>query len=93
MLHEVLECQREIENTRDRYAVSVLKNRAVVGHLPSKISKMCSIFLRRGGKIKCEVSGSRRYSADLPQGGMEIPCILLFEGKSEEIKKIKRLFR
>ncbi len=48
-----------------------------------EVSKICSIFLRRGGLIKCKVTGSRQYSADLAQGGMEIPCILMFEGKKK----------
>ena len=26
-----------------------------------------------GGAISCVVTGSRRYSADLPQGGLEVP--------------------
>ena len=39
---------------------------------------MCSVFIRRGGSITCTVNGSRRYSADLPQGGLELPCKLMF---------------
>ena len=35
------------------------------GHLPRKMSKVCSLFLRRGGSIRCKVTGSRRYSSDL----------------------------
>ena len=34
--------------------------------------------------IDCTVTGSRRYSADLPQGGMEIPCILTFKSSSRK---------
>ena len=49
-----------------------------VGHVPRKISAICSIFIRRGGSILCIVKGSRRYSSDLPQGGLEIPCTLEF---------------
>ena len=33
----------------------------------------------------------RRFSEDLPQGGLEIPCILSFEGASKEIHKVKEL--
>ena len=33
----------------------------------------------------------RRFSEDLPQGGLEIPCILSFEGASKEIHKVKKL--
>ena len=74
---EELACEREPTNSSDRYAVAVLKGGVIIGHLPRKISKMCSLFLRRGGSISCVVSGARRYSSDLPQGGLEVPCKLL----------------
>ena len=36
------------------------------------------MFLRRGGSICCEVTGLRRYSSGLPQGGLEYsPRLLL----------------
>ena len=79
-LGEELECQRENSNPHDIFAVAVLKSGVVVGHVPKKISSICSLFLRRGGAIHCRVSDVKRYSADLEQGGLEIPCILKFEG-------------
>ena len=48
-----------------------------------------SLFLRRGGAIYCVVTGHRRYSRDLPQGGMEIPCKYRFVGNGTEIKKLQ----
>ena len=65
-------CQRERGNFRDHYAVAVIKDDVVVGHLPRKISRVSSLFIRRGGTIRCRVLGRRRYSSDLPQGGLEI---------------------
>lgn len=90
---EVVVCSREQTNAADRYAVAVTKDEVVVGHLPRKISKLCSLFLRRGGSMHCTVTGRRRYSADLPQGGLEVPCSLLFKAKANEIKKLKRLLK
>ena len=90
---EVLTCQRESHNPKDRYAVAVKKDEITIGHLPRKVSCVCSLFLRRGGSINCIVTGRRRYSADLPQGGLEIPCKLIFSGKPREIAKIIRLFK
>ena len=65
---EELVCSREPTNTADRYmyVVAVLKQETIIGHLPRKISKVCSLFLRRGGSIRCTVTGSRRHSSDLP---------------------------
>ena len=90
---EVLSCEREPTNSRDRYAVAVKKDEVAIGHLPCKVSRICSLFLRRGGTIHCRVSGGRRYSSDLPQGGLEIPCQVVFSAKREEIKKLKRALK
>ena len=39
----------------------------------------------------CTVVGIKRYSSDLVQGGLEIPCSLVFTGKAKEITKMKKL--
>ena len=39
----------------------------------------------------CQVTGKRRRSVDLPQGGLEVPCSLMFMGKSQDIRKVKKL--
>ena len=89
---EVLTCEREPLNPKDRYTVAVKKGGTVVGHLPRKISRICSLFLRRGGTIDCIVIGGRKYTEDLPQGGLEVPCYLLLKAKPKEISKVKKLW-
>ena len=59
--------------------MAITKEDVIFGHVPRTISPICSIFIRRGGTIKCLISGGRRYSSDLPQGGLEISCILIFK--------------
>ena len=49
------------------------------------------MFLLGGGRIHCRVSGARRYSEDLPQGGLEILCVLVFEGAAKSVAKASRL--
>ena len=89
---EVLLCKREIGNRHDLYAVATVKDDVVVGHVPRRISLVCAIFIRRGGCITCRVTERRRYSADLVQGGMEIPCKLTFSTASEtEYMKTRKL--
>lgn len=93
---EELGCEREVSNPKDPLAVAVIKpiagENTIIGHVPRNISSLCSLFIRRGGGIKCFVDGSRRYSADLPQGGMEIPCKLIFSTKSaDDCEKLKKL--
>ena len=86
-----LECLRETGNTKDPYAVAVIRKKKVVGHLPRKISRIVTLFLKQKSTVHCEVVGRRRHSADLPQGGLEIPCEITFDGTEEEIVKIRRL--
>ena len=80
---EELICRKKPFNTTDPFAVAVVKNSTAVGHVPRKILSVCSLFLRKNGTIVCKVTGSRCYSRDLPQGGLEekrrcaavMPCI------------------
>ena len=91
---EELNCQRETTSPSDRYAVAVVRSGQVIGHLPLKVSRACSLFIRRGGSITCVVTGSRRYSSDLPQGGLEIPCKVKFTAsKTEELKKLRQTLK
>ena len=67
----VLRCERESGNSQDPYAVAVQKDGLTVGHVPRTISCLCSMFVRRGGSIVCTITGARKRSTDLPQGGLE----------------------
>ena len=64
VIGENLECERETSNEKDRYAVVAKKAETIIGHLPKKISRICSLFLSRGGRVVATVTGRRRYSAD-----------------------------
>ena len=88
MIGETLSCTREPDNANDRYAVAVLKDGMIIGHLPRMISKVCSLFLRRGRSITCSVTGRKRYSTDPT---LEIPCLLLFKAGVKEIGKLNKL--
>jgi len=65
---EVLRCERKVGNSYDTYAVAIKKlidgNCVVVGHVPRKISSICSIFIQQGGTIHATVNRHRQYSAD-----------------------------
>ena len=38
--------------------------------------------------------GSKQYSRDLPQGGLEIPCVLIFSsGEQSKILKVQKLVK
>ena len=91
---ETFDCVRETGNTFDLFAVAVIRDGEIIGHVPKLISAAASLFLRHSGAIKCKVTGTRQYSRDLPQGGLEIPCQLTFEGSDEKyIRKVKKLLK
>ena len=77
-------------NPSDLYAVTMLHGGVVIGHVLQIISAACSAFIRRGGVASCEVTGAK-YSVDLSQGGMEVPCKLTFTAPSKEIDKLHKL--
>ena len=88
---ESLSFTREANNTEDPYTVAVVKgNDTIVGHVPRKISAVCWLFLGHGS-ITCTVTSARRFSSDLPQGGLEVPCKLLFKGPKTFVRKVKKL--
>ena len=79
---EKLDCFHELGNSHNRYARVMKKTiglggDVVVGHVPRRISAICSL----GG----------RYSADLPQSGLEIQAKLTLTTISkEEANKVKK---
>ena len=79
---EQLQCEQEVGNSHDPMSVTIKKliggASTIIGHVPRRISPLCSVFIRRGGSITRIVDGTRRYSADLLQGGLELLCKLMF---------------
>ena len=90
---ETLSCEVESGNASDPYAVAVKEGSTIVGHVPRAISAVCNLFLRRGGTIVCHVNGTKRYSADIVQGGLEIPCKLVFTGDGKDVAKVTKLLK
>ena len=74
----------------DPFAVAVMKSREIVGNVPQSLSCVCSMFLRRGSSMACRITGGRQHSKDLPQGGLEVPCIYVFTGPSDIVDKTQQ---
>ena len=88
---EKLEADQELGNEADKFAVKVVKNNEIVGHLPRQYSRILWYFIAHGGKICVEVTGRRRHCKELC-GGMEIPCRLVFSCSSKvKINRLKEL--
>ena len=91
-ISEELQCEREKKNAKDPYsAVAVVRDNVIVGHLPRKISRTSALFIKRKGKIRCKVVGTRRYFVDLPQGGLEIPCLMYTRAKIIRVENFRVL--
>ena len=84
-------CKRKDGNRVAPFTVAVVRGDAVIGHVPRKTSSICSLYLRRDGSIVCRVTGSRPFSEDLVQGGLEIPYVIIFEGDAKYTEKAKKL--
>ena len=69
----------------DRYAISIISNNQTVGHVPKFLSKLTFFFLKLGGTLTVNVTGERRYSFDLAQGGMEIPAEFIYKSEKKEL--------
>ena len=89
----------EDSNVRDSRIMAVIDMQLLLRKMKF-LSVTCCVnisslfpFLRRGNEITCFVTGYRRYSADLQQGGLEVPCVLQFEGETKEIAKLKRFVK
>ena len=85
-LGEQLTLEREDENSHDRHAVSVMKGGAIVGHIPRELSRAYWYFIRHGGTISCEVTGSRKRGI-----GLEVPCVYKIVGSKKLIQRMKGL--
>ena len=48
------------------------------------------MFLLQGGTIHCRVIAPMLYSSDLPQRGLEIACMLTFEGGERDLSRLVR---
>ena len=63
---ETLNAEREKKpNPIDKYAVSLMKDGNIVGHVPWKISKTAAFFLKHGGTLQCTVTEKHPWSGDL----------------------------
>ena len=87
---QVLSCKGEDGNIMDSYVVAIMKGSEIIGHIPRKMSAACYVFIRKGGILTCIITDSNhQYSSDLLQGGLQIPCKLVFESHNVELIRQK----
>ena len=86
ILGEQLTLEREDGNSSDRHAVSVMKDSIIVGHVPRELSRAYWYFIRHGGTMLCEVTGSRQRGV-----GLEVPCVYKLAGSEKLVQRMKSL--
>ena len=69
----------------DKYAIAVTNNGKTVGHVPKFLTKLTFFFLKNAGKLHITVTGPRRYSVDLKQGGLGLPVDFCFTSLNEKL--------
>ena len=86
---EVLVCTRETDNPHDNYAVSIIRNSYVVGHVPLGLSKTFSNFLSMpASTMLCKVTGKRlNRGARL---GLEIPVMYQARGHEKALQWLEK---
>ena len=69
-LRDQLHCQKERSNDKDRYAIAVVDDGVIVGHLPRKILLVCSLCIKRGGTIvwKFKMTSTSLFANDIVSG-------------------------
>ena len=60
VIGESLTAAREFGNI---HAVALFSGGVKIGHIPMKMSRLCSSFITRGGTIEVVITGSRQFAA------------------------------
>ena len=86
-----MNCECKTRNPQDPYTVGLSKDDTTVGCVSHVISCICMLFLRCGSFTEATVTSPRRYSQDLPQGGLALPFTYIFTGEEALTKKAHQL--
>ena len=89
-LGERLSTTTEPENHHDKYAVKVLKENEVVGHVLRDISKYCTSALLCRRTIKCEIIGKKQNKCG---NGLENPCKYIVKGPFHMILNVEKIIK
>ena len=87
---ETLLLKREPTNPRDKNAVALYKDNAVVGHVPYNLAPYLSRFLARDvNKAFADVTGE--WVNRKAGYGLEIPCVYRIYGTKAYVDKMKEI--
>ena len=92
--NEILEVKKEATNKTDRFAVAVIKNKKITGHLP--LRKTGRFFKRIFYFLKCEYNDCKVTIVDGKAVNLgdrveiRVPCLLFFRGQSDYINILSK---
>lgn len=92
---EKLACQMEPKNALNKYAVALIKNGSVIGHLmkgeSDKFAKTIFYFLRSEDLNSCTAAVTGKAVNKEYGIGMQIPSNLIFSGRKNVIERLRKL--
>ena len=68
--------EQEPLNEYDPFAVSVLRGRHIIGHVPIELSRIIFFALEHGCEFEAVVQDTRAFQSPLVQGGLEIKVLV-----------------
>ncbi len=77
-IDEVLRCLHERENNFDEFAITIIKEGLIVGHVPRQISQQFYNILKNEGYIKVKVIGN---PSKTKKYGIHVPCLHVINGQ------------
>ena len=83
---EKLSCKEDPENPYDEYAVSVILDTELVGHVPRTISKIITNFLSTDGKVELTILANPKRTR---RNGIIVPCLYVLKGSQSIIEDAK----
>ena len=61
LIGEVLCVEQETHNIQDCFAIAVVKDDIILGHVPCEILQLDWHFIEHDGTVNCEVTGRRKH--------------------------------
>ena len=88
-IDEELTCIHEVDNIYDEFAIAILKDGLIVGHVPRQISEQFCKLLMGGGCVQVKIIGA---PVSTKRSGIRVPCMYTVKGQSFFIQDVKNNF-
>ena len=83
-------CKTEPDNQHNKYAMKVLKDGEIVGHIPQLFSKTYTLILLSGGCMKVCITGKRENRR---REGLEVPYLVTVKVSEHILSKVETIIK